>query len=408
MAIGSTKGPALNSVIPPKTRNSPKNAQNLSDAPEKRVEKAEREADRRIAQNSVRVAESEQESRQRLDQLKDEYSDQYSTETARQEEAYENLRNKGYESLSDLKRTQITEQKNQIKQGEERLKGLNEDFNVQLTSKNLEHQQQLNNIRSDQERLENYYKNDSGLQAKTSEERTRRDLEQARLMAENKLQQYDENARQQYNKIRETYAEANAKADGFFQDRLQSSLARQNGVISSVNEKATQAINTIRQDTARKLAAYDTRQRDPFYQLVDLDAKMDENDTHYTLTTRIPTHEQDNISVGISANRLILSGKRRNEEKLETTPGQFKQTSSFQSFSQSFPLEFPVNALGLTKEFDGDILRIRIPKAGSKPQETHPQKPPRLAAERPQFPDNLPTVNDPANPPQLKKGKPLG
>jgi HSP20 family molecular chaperone IbpA len=43
-------------------------------------------------------------------------------------------------------------------------------------------------------------------------------------------------------------------------------------------------------------------------------------------------------------------------------PGRVATTSGFQSFNETFPLEAPVIARELTKEFQGDLLVVRIPK----------------------------------------------
>jgi hypothetical protein len=121
------------------------------------------------------------------------------------------------------------------------------------------------------------------------------------------------------------------------------------------------------------------------------------------------------VTVTLKGDNLVLSGTRRNEEKVELSPGHTQGTASYQSYSESFPLPFPVEARQLSKTFDGDMLIATIPKknqyAFEKPAKPVPQ---RLKAERPKLPDNLPQSEARADmsldekPPGSSRGKSKG
>ncbi len=123
----------------------------------------------------------------------------------------------------------------------------------------------------------------------------------------------------------------------------------------------------------------------------DMDAELQEYDHEFVLTATIPEHERKGLAVSVRGNEVVLSGNRRSSEKLDLGPGRVQNTSSFQTFSESFPINWPVDARSLTREFDGDQLIVRIPK--KKTYEPAPYKAKRVERaklERPTFPENIP------------------
>ena len=89
----------------------------------------------------------------------------------------------------------------------------------------------------------------------------------------------------------------------------------------------------------------------------------------------------------------MLTGFRRNEEKLTAEPGHERGTNAYQSFSESFALGFPVEGKHLTREFSGERLTVIVPKAQSgqaRARESTVKIPVRATVERPSFPANLP------------------
>src|SRR5690606_8538039 len=156
------------------------------------------------------------------------------------------------------------------------------------------------------------------------------------------------------------------------------------------------------------LPIYSSQKNDPFYRMVNLDAEVRENDQQFVLTARIPPHERDRININIRGNEVVISGKRRSDEILEVGPGHKQRTSSFQTFSETFPLNWPVNSKFMTREWDGDTLIVRIPKRATydapRPQKTVQ----RSTIDRPKFPTNIPTEDALARlntPPEEKVAK---
>jgi HSP20 family molecular chaperone IbpA len=202
--------------------------------------------------------------------------------------------------------------------------------------------------------------------------------------------------------MRETTEAVREKGRQEFEQRYQNEIQQQSEQLSELNQTASEQLRRSRMDTAQKLAAYEERQEDPFYKLLDLNAQLHDIGDSYVLTARIPPHEQQKVNVSLKGNnQLVISGYRRNEEKLEVGPGRMKGTASHQSYSETFPLSWPVEGRKLEKYFEGDELIVKLPKktensVHSVYESDKKAKPERARVQRPTFPENLP--NTTANP----------
>ena len=226
-------------------------------------------------------------------------------------------------------------------------------------------------------------------------------------------------SKQEYERMSANAHQAREQAKESFNSDLKSAVDQYNEDLQFVNAKANKELSSIRQDTAEKLAAYSSRQNDPFYKLMDTRADFFDAGDAFVLTATIPEHEQDHVTVSIKGDNLVLTGSRKNEETLELAPGRSQGTASYQSYYESYPLSWPVDGKRMIKFFDGDRLTVRIPKKNEyvyKPKQAMP--PEKARVERPRFPGNLPTVKHASEkalpdtqelPPKSKRGgtKPL-
>lgn len=163
--------------------------------------------------------------------------------------------------------------------------------------------------------------------------------------------------------------------------------------LDELNQLANEKLQKIRSDTSRKLDAYSSRQKDPFYQLVTLDSDLEETRDAYILKLNIPDYEQKHLSITVRGNQIVVSGSRRNEEKLEVEPGRQQSTASYQSYQETFPISWPVDSHALTRKIEGDTIVVTIPKKGtySAPVAARSARDVELArADRPHFPENIP------------------
>ena len=362
--------------------------------PEVRAQEAEKEAQQRITRSEKMVQETEREAGQELDRVKDDYQVQANTESAREDALIEKQKNKGYEAIRDLQRLQQAEMGRVRREGDRDLSKLDSYYrdtayvtekhgeekirdSEKMKTKELEYQVRLNRDEVDTTR-----KNHSV------------QIDQLKEYQEGQVAKINDSYHKDYERLNENSAEAHERAQANFQSKFKTLVDGQEQTLTSVNNRASEKVKQIRNDFTQKLSAYADRQKDPFYKMVDTGAKLHDKGEYFELTATIPTHEQEHVSASVKGNQIQITGYRRNEEKLDIGPGHTKGTASYQSFSESFPLTWPVDSHRLAKEFDGDTMIIRVPKKNEfvyvDPRK--PAAPEKAKLERPSFPENIPHV----------------
>ena len=429
MAIGPTSRPPVFTAAPAAAApGRPARAANLREGD---AERAESEAHERIVAAEKNVQAARNESEAQLDRLRDDFDHQAAAEQDRRQEALENERLKGYETLLDVQREQHQEISRIRREGERALAELSDHYRGQISQTDRDGAAELRRVQENRgnEALETQAASEFEVAGAKADHAAR----QERLLTDNQMQErvLREGATAELMRERASTAEAMQKNLDAFNEKYAIVRESTEQTLGDIGARANRELRQTRQDTSLKLDAYSRRQNDPFYRLVDVNAKLRETDDAYILTATIPPHERNHVSAAIKGESLVLSGYRRNEEKLALDGGRQKSTAAFQSFSESFPLPFPVDAKKLTREFDGDELTIRVPKkSGYLAPEARPVKPTpeRVKLERPQFPQNLPVdaksreeanarareedSNDPTEPripaPLPRAGRPLG
>ncbi|MGE0614906.1 MAG: hypothetical protein AB7P04_04645 [Bacteriovoracia bacterium] len=381
-------------IVPPSSGSPPAGARMhmRETTPEQRAARAEQDANQRIMQSQQVIRQTEEQEQAQVDQLRDRYSTDRDVESAKQEEALQKQKDEGYERLRELKRAQAAELARTKQTGEKANADLQRFYSDEIDRNASAGEKQLR---------ETTGKNANTLAAE--EKKANQDIElvkSAGLMKvadthdlhEQRVQKLKSATDSEYEKMRLTYGQANARAYNTHKGHYAQSIAKNQEVLQDVNARAAEKIREIRQDTSDKLSAYGRRQSDPFYRLVDLDADLTSDADAYTLKANIPSHEQGHVSVSVRGNQLVLTGLRRNEERLEVGPGEVKTTTAFQSYSQTFPLEDAVAPKLLSKRFEGDQLIVTLPKHGRAPAPIHKKDVGRVRAEQPKFPGNLPVA----------------
>jgi HSP20 family molecular chaperone IbpA len=371
------------------------------------ADKAEREAAKRIETAEKRARQAETDSSHRIDEIRDQFVRTREAELAREEQTVQAEHDKSYENLRTLQHQQQVDLSKTRRQGEEDLQQLQNYYRDTVYKTDRDGDKALNDHKAVIARkleFENRSAEDLMAAARDSHQKQ---MSSAVASHDARIAQLTSAEREEYDRLHENTEIAREAARQKFQNQYQSTIQTQQETLDRLNSRASQKIRDIREDTAQKLDAYSDRQDDPFYKLVNLDADVRETPDAFILTARVPEHEQRNITVSVRGGRqLVVSGFRRNEEKLEPEPGHTQSTSSYQSFSESFPLSWPVNGRGLSREFDGDELIVTLPK---QPTYAAPApfkaKAERFRAERPHFPPDLPGVHDPEAKPTDPKSR---
>lgn len=350
--------------------------------------------------NQIRTV--DREGQAAVEALKTNYEKEALAESSRTETSLESEKLKGYEKIRDLQRAQAAELARVKRQGESDLAEMNEHYRNQTYSTDKNHNEQLTDLQMRHQRQLDFERTSGTALTDQVRHEQKMELDRIRTESDENISKAENQAHTLFEKKRTLTNEAIESASKNLESRYADASQTHQQILNSLQSESSRQLKQARLDTSRKLAAYTERQEDPFYQMMDTKAEFRDEGDRYTLTAQIPQHEQDHVSVAIRGNQLVISGYRRNEEKVELEPGRTRGTNAFQSFTESFPFAQAVESGLMTREFDGNTLTVTVPKKNlSTAYQPYKAKPARAHVDRPNFPANLPHVSEePAAPQQ--------
>jgi len=357
----------------------------------RRAVQAEREANKRISAASEREAKVQKESEKRISEIKQDHYERVLNSEA-QNNAQLQHQKQNHEALLRASRKQFRKQlMNQEHSNDKTLQTIETRGENEIGKITRDTNNQIRKLQFNQE-------NEVKRTNKKHDERMEElNSQTTRVFKDNYEGQIARIEGQRKNYLAELEREkANQSIAGktvkdTFTVNLENQRKEYLDTLDRINGAATKSLSNIKSDYARSLAAYDTRQEDPFYQLVNLDAKISEDDGSYRLTASIPPHEAEQVQVSVVGDKIVLSGRRQMNEVLKDPSGRETKTASFQSFHEVFPAEKPINSKLIHREYDGDTLTVYFPKYGgvTKTPPYKVEKPEPTIAHRPEFPKNL-------------------
>lgn len=352
---------------------------------------SEKEAQRRIEQSNRRVEDARAQDDIQLDRLKEQHAQQVDAELTREQAELQKIQNQSYERIRNAQRAQAQQMNELKRRGEKDYTHLQEHYRATTHAEETRGQEELDRLSSQNHRKIQY---EQGLGSQQIEHIRKEAEAQSSMMRDRQAERvsklYRENE-EHFAKLSEQSEESRERVRQKFDTQYAQGMREASETLDDLNARATQELNRTRLNTSAKLNAYQRRQSDPFYKMIDLDARLRDSGDHYVLTAVIPPHEQKHITVSIKGDQIVLSGYRNNSEKAELSPGHSVGTASFQSFEETFPLTWPVDKSKLSREFDGDLVIVRVPKknkyAIKEPYQATPVKKARV--EPPHFPENI-------------------
>lgn len=374
-----------------------------SDSSLSRAGAFEREANTRIAQAGKQVEAAQKQAEEGVNQIRDGYERQISSLNARQSQEFEKQKIKGYEQIRDLQRGQQAELRKLRREGESDLSKLNEHYHHTLAHTEKQSKEVLDDMQAKNSRRMQYEKSIAESELQEKQGQHQQQMELLRHNSEEQTKNLTRSTQQRFDELRTNYEEATQRTQENFDQQFKQFHTQSAESLNQIQNRASHLINEIRQNTSEKLSAYQTRQNDPFYKLLNINARLRDEGDAYVLTAIVPEYEQQHLSTMVKGNNIVITGNRRNEETIEIEPGHTRGSSSFQSFHESFPLAWPVNVNELTRETHGDLVIIRIPKkneyAFKTPDARKSEKP---KAEPPHFPKNLPRTQHAEKPQEIE------
>lgn len=366
---------------------------NRSGSAARAASEQEREASRRINESRRQVKEAQFEADREIEHVRNASEKVVAAESARADASVENQKSRGFEAVRSMRNQQQKELSRMQREGENELKRLDSHYRNSTYDARRKGEAEIDEAHRTQSQQAAYAQRLGQAEVEAIRARSHDEINRERAESTARITSLQAANRAELERKQLASEEASVQSDERYRERFSEIQKIQNKTLGDTYERASQGIRQVRAETAHKLAAYRSRQSDPFYQVVELDADLRESADRYVLRATIPPHEQKHISVSLKGENIVVSGFRRNEEKQELEPGKTRATASFQSFHESFPLDNPVEAKQLTRRFEGDQLIIEVPKKReyqlAKPYQGKPT-PERARLEKPKFPDNLP------------------
>lgn len=126
-------------------------------------------------------------------------------------------------------------------------------------------------------------------------------------------------------------------------------------------ENILRALRAQQEELLKKVKSYGNVQNDPFYSLVDYESNLQDTGKAYIFSTQIPEYDKDNVSVRVHNDKVVLTGNRSFEDKVDQTDKKL-ETNSYQSFHEEYKLDRPVKQNDVTQIYENGILSVYIPK----------------------------------------------
>lgn len=360
-----------------------------SSSASKRAENAEKEATKRIQAAESNARKIEAELKERSTYVQDQFQKQYISQEAHQEALLETQRLKGYQNLRALQSSQIEELSKVRQEGDSRLNDLRNYYRDTKYSTEQHGNQDLKDLElSNEQNLQITRKTGSENVTDLTEENLKNTAALTHQYEHSEMKlKADQQKELERKRIQgET---ANEMADEKHQERFAKLDSNHREEVKRLESNANKQIHEIRQQTADKLTTYKTRQNDPFYKLMDLGSVLSEDENGFTLNLKVPEYEQKHFRATVKGENLVIMGQRRNEETLDLGNGVTQGTASFQSYHESFPLPWPVDANRLSKEFKEDQVTVRVPKKNKYAAHEQPHVPAKTNHETTQFPTGI-------------------
>ncbi|MEN9724271.1 MAG: hypothetical protein RJB38_2257 [Pseudomonadota bacterium] len=364
---------------------------------EQRAQQAEQEARERISRAQQQAQESVDEIERRSVELRAKSESALKLEQERIEQQLKAQRESSYAQIREMKVRSENEIARTRDEGDHLKKDLEQFYEKQLKDTESGSAKAVR---------EAYLRNQRALQYDDLRTQNERKLLRARHEAEiadlekrheDKRSSHLNQALEAQEQLRSRVGEEQLKSQKHFGDRYQNTIREHQASLDRLNTDANRKLQELRHESTQKLAAYERRAEDPFYRMVNLDAEVRETDEAFILTAQVPEHEQAHVRATVQGNQIVISGSRRNEDQQNLGNGRARSTSSYQTFRESFPIDWPVNGAETLREAQGETLTFTFPKrAGMRDPETGQKKSleyqselSRSRAPRPDFPKDL-------------------
>jgi len=323
---------------------------------------SEKEARQRIEQIHTHLKNTIAESDQTLDRIENDFNQRRAYQLDKQEQTLREEKQRGIEELQRLKDEHRKEVKRLKKESEREVESVKSAYKNQLYSVATHGEKSIQRKTSELKTQSDYLLNQQREVEKSNQEQKIKRINSIGNETEKQVSQFKSSQLKKIKKIQDNSQSDLSKLKSNISSRKKDLVMTQRSEIQKIQDKTKSEIEKIQNEFSQKIDTYKKMQQDPFYSLVEIDADLIENKDAFILKAKIPQYEQKNVKVNIVGDQLILSGIRRNQEQRTDGDGKTLKTSSYQSYTKTFPLNWPVNQNELVRLFDNETVTIKIPK----------------------------------------------
>ncbi len=299
-----------------------------------------------------------------MDRLKKSYEGETEHTRDRFEKSIQNEKIQSYENLKDAKRKFTATEREQKRLGDARLQNQEAEYRQEENRIEKEGKSRIKEATRKQAALDEYQRtkaNEANLESRQNLSQNARQI----------IHQYEsavEDLRQQkldeLENRRGEHGVALQQIREHYDSREQKALTQMKNEAQRIEHGVDQHIHQSLVANAHRVSDHLNRSDDPFYQMAAMDSQFSDEGSHYQLRVAIPDHESRSVRVQVNGQELLLTGTRKNELKAIGESGQEMSTSSYQSFTEKFKFDSPVDAKAMMRSEADGVITFSIPKYG--------------------------------------------
>ena len=299
-----------------------------------------------------------------MDRLKKAYAEDQDHTRDRYEASLQDEQAKTYENLRTAKHNFSKIEKDFVRKGNDRIQNLSDEYHNQERMLTKDGEERVNEAVKKRAMIEEYQRN----QAIQAQDLTRRDFSQnARQIVEtheHNLESLRQDKNRELEQRRTDHQTAVNQIRDHYEDRTHRVLGQHENESNLIEKKSEQQLNAKIQKTANHLSEIEQKTDDPFYRINKMESAFTDEGDFYLLKVKVPEFEKRGIKVQISGQNIQVTGSRNNNANTVIEPGHEVSTNSYQSYSERFRFDVPVDSKAMEKYEEDGWVHYTIPKYG--------------------------------------------
>lgn len=299
-----------------------------------------------------------------MERLKKAYSSEKQSLEDRFESSMQSEKLQTYDNLRNSKKQFTKAEKNLTDAGEERIQQKADEYRQTEAKITKEGTAKVDAALKKQAAIDEYQRS----QANAADTLSRHDLSHnAQLIsqdAERKIDKLRQDKIETLDRRRAEHGVAVNQIKEHYDQRQNRLIAQHEKETNKIKDGVDQQINDARMKHSQRLDVEMEKLDDPFYRMSHIDSDFVDHGDFYQLKVRLPEYERKGFRVQISGQELQFSGLRNSNQNAEIFPGHEVSTNTYQSFSERYQFDTPVDANAMQMMSEGDWMYYTIPKYG--------------------------------------------